>query len=548
MVRCYFCGAEETLYFECKFCGKNYCAQHRLPPSHNCTGIEQWKAKEPLSILKDKYLEREKSMKVSLNDYKKYRRSKRHKKSIRYVAIAALIVFFLAVMYEGYLFRETFFAQLKPSLQGELSQTVTLQQTLTRTSKTQTSTSSPSYTTISPTNAMYATSINFAGFTLTQNATHLIIEDYSSELAPIYSISLKDGTRLFLLVPYRTGNAVIAEYAYISKSYAKEIYNLKEIFERLPREYTTTFKLEMFTHNKIYDFIVDREAQRILFGGYSNVRYLPSSSTRNTIYDVIFKSFNETVFYKINKHVFDKYSEEPSLSKVWHLVGWVDSNIVYNHAKGESANSDIYDPLTFLERKSGICIDYAIFYASALLALGFKDSYVLTFDTITGEGHAVAALEYNGVLLILEQHLPVMEVQDYVQYDENIANTPIPFYSYRITSSSREFAIEFFKLNLRKYEDSTPVDGITDKFVQDVEKSLSHKLKASVTDKVLPHSWTWKSSVLRFYSTLLHDQWVEYISGILAKNFMDAGIKPQYICIDRIDSTTLLIRFKPEGE
>ena len=544
MVKCNFCGAEEALYFVCKFCGKNYCTQHRLPPSHNCTGIEQWKAKESLSTLKDKYLEREKSMRVDLSDYRKYRRSKKRKKSTKYVAVTAFVIFLLAVMYEGYLFRETIFPSLRPSLQGGLNQTGTLQQTLTTLTNTQTSTTSPSYKTISPTTTRYATSIDSTGFRLTQNATHLIIEDYGSELVPFYSITLKDGTRLFQLVPYETRNAVIAEYAYISRGYAKEIYNLKEIFERLPQEYTSTFKLEIFTHNKIYDFIADRESQRILFSGYSDVLYLSSSSASNTVYDVVFRSFNETTFYRINKLVFDKYSERPLLFKVWHLVEWVDSNTVYDYTKKESANRYIYDPVTFVERKSGVCSDYAIFYASALLALGFKDSYVLTFDTITGEGHAVAALEYNGVLLILEQHLPIMEFEDYVQYDEDIANTSMPFYSYRIINSGGEFAIEFFKPDLRKYEDSTPLDGITDKFAKDVEESLSYKLKASITDKVLPYSWKWGWSVLRFYATLLHDQWVEYVSNILAKEFIDARISPRYISIDEIDSTTLLIRFE----
>jgi hypothetical protein len=125
MVKCNFCGAEEALYFVCKFCGKNYCTQHRLPPSHNCTGIEQWKAKEPLSTLKDKYLEREKSMRVDLSDYRKYRRSKKRKKSTKYVAVTAFVIFLLAVMYEGYLFRETIFPSLRPSLQGGLNQTGT---------------------------------------------------------------------------------------------------------------------------------------------------------------------------------------------------------------------------------------------------------------------------------------------------------------------------------------------------------------------------------------------------------------------------------------
>jgi predicted nucleic acid binding AN1-type Zn finger protein len=46
---CKTCNVEidgSNLY-QCKYCGENYCADHRLPPNHNCSGIDAWKGKVP---------------------------------------------------------------------------------------------------------------------------------------------------------------------------------------------------------------------------------------------------------------------------------------------------------------------------------------------------------------------------------------------------------------------------------------------------------------------------------------------------------------------
>ncbi len=43
--KCDFCGKEEYLPFECRYCGGKFCAEHRLPEAHNCEGIitdEYW--------------------------------------------------------------------------------------------------------------------------------------------------------------------------------------------------------------------------------------------------------------------------------------------------------------------------------------------------------------------------------------------------------------------------------------------------------------------------------------------------------------------------
>jgi hypothetical protein len=45
MTRCDHCGSETALPFTCQHCGGKYCADCRLPPNHNCTGIGSWNSK-----------------------------------------------------------------------------------------------------------------------------------------------------------------------------------------------------------------------------------------------------------------------------------------------------------------------------------------------------------------------------------------------------------------------------------------------------------------------------------------------------------------------
>lgn len=45
MVRCDSCGTECTLPFTCQHCGGKFCAECRLPPSHQCTALSSWQKK-----------------------------------------------------------------------------------------------------------------------------------------------------------------------------------------------------------------------------------------------------------------------------------------------------------------------------------------------------------------------------------------------------------------------------------------------------------------------------------------------------------------------
>jgi membrane associated rhomboid family serine protease len=42
MATCDVCGRQEDMPYSCHYCGGSYCAEHRLPETHDCSGLEDW--------------------------------------------------------------------------------------------------------------------------------------------------------------------------------------------------------------------------------------------------------------------------------------------------------------------------------------------------------------------------------------------------------------------------------------------------------------------------------------------------------------------------
>ncbi|MBW6469996.1 MAG: rhomboid family intramembrane serine protease [Methanosarcinaceae archaeon] len=37
---CWICGKQESMQYKCRYCGKTYCSDHRLPEQHGCEGFD----------------------------------------------------------------------------------------------------------------------------------------------------------------------------------------------------------------------------------------------------------------------------------------------------------------------------------------------------------------------------------------------------------------------------------------------------------------------------------------------------------------------------
>ncbi|KCZ71566.1 putative membrane protein [Candidatus Methanoperedens nitroreducens] len=103
---CDYCGFRDPMPFTCKFCGNPYCYNHRLPESHNCSGLALFKERIHDS--------------GGLYNYKPDQMVKKHKKPVfkplgnaistirssysLTILIIAIISFFLSMVIPGYFF------------------------------------------------------------------------------------------------------------------------------------------------------------------------------------------------------------------------------------------------------------------------------------------------------------------------------------------------------------------------------------------------------------------------------------------------------------
>lgn len=47
MVACAYCGKNELLPFNCPYCGRRFCVEHRIPESHHCSELAAFRAISP---------------------------------------------------------------------------------------------------------------------------------------------------------------------------------------------------------------------------------------------------------------------------------------------------------------------------------------------------------------------------------------------------------------------------------------------------------------------------------------------------------------------
>lgn len=101
VTKCYYCGEEEYLPFQCHFCGYPFCVDHRLPPSHNCVGVADWKARGSPSKLEQAYTAWKAKSGLLVYDRRRimgsYIEGTPQRRKIRKVAIALFLISLVAL-------------------------------------------------------------------------------------------------------------------------------------------------------------------------------------------------------------------------------------------------------------------------------------------------------------------------------------------------------------------------------------------------------------------------------------------------------------------
>ncbi len=104
------------------------------------------------------------------------------------------------------------------------------------------------------------------------------------------------------------------------------------------------------------------------------------------------------------------------ISYSWSLLSAEGKYFTYDEGRASAVLSHeaplVLSPARFLQLRRGICSDYAVFTAVALY-LGGYCPLVLDVNLTGPVGHAAVAVDYNGHLFVLDQHLPLWPLAGY---------------------------------------------------------------------------------------------------------------------------------------
>ncbi len=217
---------------------------------------------------------------------------------------------------------------------------------------------------------------------------------------------------------------------------------------------------------------------------------------------------------------------------IWYILRWIEENIAYDYEKELAGIKYINNPLTTISRGKGTCIDYAILTSALLQSLNVTPTYILMFRNFN---HAVAAISLNNTLFILDQQLPPIELQDYIEYILNSSNVIIDLIE--IESAGSEVIIHISNnLRLSHVVDTYPNDTLPNlstnvalaikQFLKyyNVSLIIESRLKKFIEYKLLGTELRLylkslgglpvkaNTSLTKLYSPLFKRQWIRYLA------------------------------------
>ena len=253
----------------------------------------------------------------------------------------------------------------------------------------------------------------------------------------------------------------------------------------------------------------------------------------------------------IKDKIFNNGSFIGVADKVWKVLEWVGNNIKYDYDKEAKGIFYINNPLTTINRGKGVCIDYSVLISAALQSINVSPTYILSIKSLN---HAVAAVYLNNSLFILDQHLPPMELQDYIEYI--LENTTVYADVIQIRGGMSPVVEIFSNINLNNLlgKDSYPQDSIPyidckvslklGKYLNSVAEprllSLinTNLLVGKLTLLVPPLSGLKISKVVPvtyFYNPIFEDQWINFYVikalSVIKKYFNEYVTNKSYIWV-----------------
>ena len=347
---------------------------------------------------------------------------------------------------------------------------------------------------------------------------------------------LEVGDSIIYLTSYNVDEpSVVADYVFVNSTYSKAIFSLDKVVQLITEHYREGLNIELNidVESKVcYIELLDNES--FAFTSCKSALFFPSLTlSDSSMYDVVLYDINANDVDYLREHLISKLKASSTIELVWKLLEWIDKNTEYDYWKAMIPYASTSDPIEFFSKRSGVCVDYAVFTATALLASGFNETYILTFDTGEG-GHAVAGVKINGVLYVLDQKLPVYEWSDYVEY----VYEPVGEAMQILKVSLDELGNTVLEIRtvdsehvLKSYPDTYPSDIVPKSLVQDAINILSRKLGFTYTSRCpYKYYYRWRLldwKVLKAYTPIFHEQFtmllVDTIEKELYNNLLTAN-------------------------
>lgn len=252
------------------------------------------------------------------------------------------------------------------------------------------------------------------------------------------------------------------------------------------------------------------------------------------------KLFEASALNDIRRAVYGYDLPRSADEAVWRALEWVSKNIIYDYALStarlvgggglELCDKVCYTaqhPLSTLANKRGMCIDYAVLIATALLSVNISPVYILTFEH---PSHAAAAVAIGSTVFVLDQAPPPIELEDYFSYVVQ-NSTGIGFTVFELGIERGYVVYRRALLNglAESYSfDTTPSSVVTAALYEVAEElgvAPSEKareglprLEAKITVNAPKLSTSSRSyPVWALYTPVFHKQWVSYTANIIVK-------------------------------
>jgi len=247
------------------------------------------------------------------------------------------------------------------------------------------------------------------------------------------------------------------------------------------------------------------------------------------------KFFESSVLNIVKRAVYGYELPRGVEEAVWKALEWASKNIVYGEAvTGNSIRlcSDVIcytaqHPLSTLANMRGVCIDYAVLIATALLSVNITPVYILTFER---PSHAAVAVAIGSTVFVLDQTPPPIELEDYFSYVvQNTTGISFTVFELGIERGYVVYRRALLNGLTESYSfDTMPSSVVTVALYKAAEKlgiapseearEGLPRLEAKIIVNAPKLSTSSKSyPVWVLYTPVFHKQWVSYTADIIVK-------------------------------